>query len=258
MTDASAQQQWTEYRSAGTGYRIEMPGTPKVSTRELQHKIGPLKLTEAELELGDEYFSVSYLDMPSERITNSNANSILDGARDGAISGMAINGNKATLRSERRLIMSGYPARHLVADVPGLKLVSVMRIVLVGNRQITASFVGFSGSEMRPEVARFIDSFVILNARTGDTGLIGNMRNSFVGGAIQTCLKKQNSSPENAGMSADTITQYCVCYANGLADVVTDEDLRKSPPDGTISSTMQSKIDLAASPCIKAAAHARP
>jgi hypothetical protein len=163
IADAIAQQQWVEYRPAGAGYRIEMPGTPKVSTRELQHKIGRLKLTEAEIELGDEYLSVSYVDMPPERMTNSNVNSILDGARDGAISGMAIDGNKATLRSERRLIMSGYPARHLIADVPGLRLVSVMRIVLVGNRQITASFAGFSGSEMRPEVARFIDSFVVLS-----------------------------------------------------------------------------------------------
>ncbi len=128
-----------------------------------------------------------------------------------------------------------------------------MRLALVHNRQFTVGFSGFSGSETGADVARFIDSFVVLNARGADVGLTGKVRDSFVASAIQSCLKKQNDSPENSGLSADTITRYCVCYANGLANVITDEELRSSPANGSVSAVMKSKIDAVFPFCLKEA-----
>jgi hypothetical protein len=120
--------------------------------------------------------------------------------------------------------------------------VNVTRIVLVGNRQFAVGVVGFSGSEAGAAVARFIDSFVVLNVRGGaDGGITGRVRDSFVTNAIQSCLKKQNNSPENAGLSAETITRYCVCYANGLANVTTNDELRNSPTDGSVTAAMQKR-----------------
>ena len=120
-------QQWIEHRPAGGGYRVEMPGRPQVSTRVIQHEAGPLTLTEADVELGDSFFTVSYVDMPVDKMKTFSADKLLDGARDGTVAGMTIDGNKAALRHEDRLTVSGYPARHLVIEIPSLRLVSVMR-----------------------------------------------------------------------------------------------------------------------------------
>jgi hypothetical protein len=163
---ASAQQ-WIEYRPAGEGFRVEMPQAPQVTSRVLQHKIGPLSLIEAEVDYPDRSFAVTYFDMPKDKIKSAvkNAESILDGARDGAVGGMTIDGNKAVLRSEQRLNVNGYPAREIISDITALNLVSVMRIVLVQNRQYTVVFSGFAGSEAKGEVSRFMNSFVILQAQ---------------------------------------------------------------------------------------------
>jgi hypothetical protein len=157
---ASAQQ-WIEYRPAGEGFRVEMPQAPQVTSRVLQHKLGPLNLTAADVDFTDRSFSVSYIDMPKDKIKNAvkNAESILDGARDGAVGGMTIDGNKAILRSEQRLNVNGYPAREIISDIRAVNLVSVMRIVLVQNRQFTVGFFGFAGSETKSEVSRFMNSF---------------------------------------------------------------------------------------------------
>jgi hypothetical protein len=163
ISPASAQQ-WIEYRPSGEGFRLEMPQAPQVTSRVFQHKIGPLNLVLADVEYPDRSFSVSYFDMPKDKIKNAvkNAESILDGARDGAVRGMTIDGNNAVLRSEQRLNMNGYPGREIVVDIAALNLVSVMRIVLVQNRQYTVGFSGFAGSETQSEVSRFMNSFVIL------------------------------------------------------------------------------------------------
>jgi hypothetical protein len=169
VTDAIGQQQWSEYRPAGAGYRIEMPGTPKVHTTESPHYSGVLlKARWAEVQLPAGIYAVLHTDLPQETIAKNDSDSILDGARDGAVSFVNVRGNKATLRSERRLTINGFPARQLVMDVPGIKAAGVMRIVLVGNRQIMTFFVGHSGSETSPDVTRFIDSFVVLNAQTSN------------------------------------------------------------------------------------------
>jgi hypothetical protein len=164
---ASAQQ-WIEYRPVGEGFRVEMPQTPQVTSRVLQHKLGPLNTVEAEVEaevdFTDRSFDVSYIDFPADKIKSAvkNAESILDGARDGAVNGMTINGNKATLRSEQRLNVDGYPARDVISDIRALNFVGVMRVVLVKNRQFTIGFFGPAGSETKSEVSRFMSSFAIL------------------------------------------------------------------------------------------------
>ncbi len=152
---ASAQQ-WIEYRPAGEGFRVEMPQAPQVTSRVLPHKIGPLNLIEADVDYADRSFAVSYVDMPKDKIKSAvkNAESILDGARDGAVRGMTVDGNKAVLRSEQHLNVNGYPAREIISDITALNLLSVMRIVLVQNRQYTIAFSGFAGSEAKGEVSR--------------------------------------------------------------------------------------------------------
>jgi hypothetical protein len=52
----------------------------------------------------------------------------------------------------------------------------------------------------------------------------GGARNSFVRGAIISCLKTQTAAPANQGVSQERIEKFCNCYARALADVVNGQE----------------------------------
>ena len=117
LTSDAVAQQWSEYRPADARFRVEMPGTPEIRSDTIP-ELGSLKLTQAVVESADGWFAASYVDLPPDQIKNASANNILDTARDTTIKWLVSRNNKSQLRSERRLITNGYPARHVVAEVP--------------------------------------------------------------------------------------------------------------------------------------------
>jgi hypothetical protein len=162
FTNATVAQQWTEYRPADARFRVEMPGTPQVHSETLA-ELGPLKLTQAVVEFGDGWFAANYVDVPPDQIKNASANIILDTARDSTIKWLASRNDKSRLRSERRLIKSGYPARDIIAEVPILESVFVFsaRFVFNGRQMIVVTFTGPSGAEKGADVSRFFESLTL-------------------------------------------------------------------------------------------------
>jgi hypothetical protein len=162
FTSATVAQQWTEYRPVDARFRVEMPGTPQVHSNTIP-ELGSLKLTQAVVEFGDGWFTASYVDVPPGQIKNANANSILDTARDSTIKWLVSRNDKSQLRSERRLITDGYPARDVVAEVPILESVFVLsaRFVFNGRQMIAVTFTGPSGTEKGADVSRFFDSLTL-------------------------------------------------------------------------------------------------
>jgi hypothetical protein len=160
-SDAVAQQ-WTEFSPVDARFRVEMPGTPDVHSNTIT-ELGSLKLTQAVVEFGDGWFTASYVDVPPDQIKNANASSILDGARDTTIKWLVSRNDKSQLRSERRLITSGYPARDVVAEVPILDSVFVLaaRFVFNGRQVIAITFTGPSGTETGADVSRFFNSLTL-------------------------------------------------------------------------------------------------
>ena len=112
------------------------------------------------MEFADGWFAASYVDLPPDQIKNASANNILDTARDTTIKWLVSRNNKSQLRSERRLITNGYPARHVVAEVPIFESVFVLaaRFVFNGRQVIVITFTGPSGTETGADVSRFFDS----------------------------------------------------------------------------------------------------
>ena len=161
LTGGAAAQQWTEYRPVDARFRVEMPGTPQVHSNTIP-ELGSLKLTQAVVEFGDGWFTASYVDVPPDQIKNASANSILDTARDSTIKWLVSRNDKSQLRSERRLIANGYPARDVVAEVPILESVFVFtaRFVFNGRQVIAVTFTGPSGTETGTDVTRFFNSLV--------------------------------------------------------------------------------------------------
>jgi hypothetical protein len=158
-TDAVAQQ-WREYRPVAARFSVEMPGKPDIQTSTVP-EVG--LLSQAVVEFGEGWFSASHVDLPPDKTKNANANSTLDGARDLIMAWLLSRSDKAQLRSERRFITGGYPARHLVADVPilGTDFIFVARVVFNGRQMIVVSFVGPAESEVEPNTSRFFDSLKI-------------------------------------------------------------------------------------------------
>lgn len=79
----------------------------------------------------------------------------------------------------------------------------------------------------------------------------GPAKEAFSKAATESCLKKQESDPENQALrlSRETLMSYCTCYVDALASSLTFGDLKNSPKDGSIAPEMQAKINRAGPPC---------
>jgi len=89
---------------------------------------------------------------------------------------------------------------------------------------------------------------------TSDTGLAATARARFVDSTAQACLQAQNSDPASKAFSPVVIDQYCHCYANGIADRLSDDDLKAlaTMERSARARKMQPMVEAASAPCLKA------
>lgn len=83
-------------------------------------------------------------------------------------------------------------------------------------------------------------------------GLTGATRDAFVGAAIRTCNARQLNARESASIAKPLLNSYCACYANGLADRMSENDLlaNKSLTESEKLARMKPAIDAASSQCM--------
>lgn len=88
----------------------------------------------------------------------------------------------------------------------------------------------------------------------GEAGLDAAARAGFVDSTAKACLLAQISDPASKAFSQAVIDQYCRCYANGMADRLTDADLEglKAMEKSTRAAKMQPIVEAASAPCLKA------
>jgi hypothetical protein len=140
-------QTWDEYRPTGIGFRIEMPGKPKLETQKT--KAGNTAY-QAIVGFRDMAFLAIYgtKDEKSPLDTNTLLDAVVKGMTEGK-----------TVLSSKTDMIGGYPARRiLIEDADKDKIEA--RIVLADNRLIQALFVGPAGN---PLGRRFLDSFAIVD-----------------------------------------------------------------------------------------------
>ena len=86
------------------------------------------------------------------------------------------------------------------------------------------------------------------------TGLTGPTRDAFVQSSTTSCKAAAQGDPRNAGMGADGIEKYCVCYSNAMADKLSYAELEEinktmaTDPAGT-QAKLQSRINAAVAAC---------
>jgi len=150
-------QQWTEYRPAGGGYRVVLPGQPEVEASDMSTAAGPVKVTSATVEIGPHAFVAMHRVYPKGVL--SDANAALDRGRDGAL-----RDKTRTLREERRLLVGGQPARRLVVDATsdGRAVTLFALMVASGDALYQMIFVTDAASAIPADGERFLASFALL------------------------------------------------------------------------------------------------
>jgi hypothetical protein len=90
--------------------------------------------------------------------------------------------------------------------------------------------------------------------RNNQVGLTDSVRSDFIESSMSACIRGQTTAPENIGILVAILTQYCTCYSNGMADRLSNNELKSisdQKPEQAIA-MMQPKIDAAAKPCTEA------
>ncbi|WP_148283392.1 hypothetical protein [Reyranella massiliensis] len=149
-------QTWTEYRPAGGGFRVEMPGTPQIETSKIEIDGGRVATQRrASVRLPKTDYTVAYMDYPPDIGHRMPPERLLERVRDN----IARHGE---LRSDAALTIGGAPAREFVVAT-GDNVTIVMRTVWFTNRlfQITVMGSG-SGVGATPASRRFLDSFALV------------------------------------------------------------------------------------------------
>lgn len=151
----AAAQTWSEYRSAGGRYRIEMPGTPELETKVVKAGQERQFREEATVTASEAFYLVTYADFSAEEVRIVGPQKLLEVMRDSTSEG-------SKLRSDRALTVAGSAAREYVIDGDGL--VIVYRNVLVDTRLYVMT-VGTDrprATADRADIRRFIDSFALI------------------------------------------------------------------------------------------------
>ena len=63
-------------------------------------------------------------------------------------------------------------------------------------------------------------------------GLTGQIRLAFYEASARSCLKAQIDAPANKNLPVAALYGYCTCYSNGMADRLSDDEVRSLEATG--------------------------
>ncbi len=146
-------QEWKEFTSAECRCSASFPGTPQQRTQTMRTNLGTLDAKMVTVEVPDAFYAIAFVDYPRDKLGKTAPDTLLDGARDGAVSNV-----KGKLASETKISMNGYPGRELRIEAPG-DLVLNARLYMVKERLYQTLVVMPKARENAADSKRFLDSF---------------------------------------------------------------------------------------------------
>lgn len=100
--------------------------------------------------------------------------------------------------------------------------------------------------------AFFIFKYGAMWMQNEAVGLTGDTRSAFVNNAVSSCNQRQLAAPENRGASPQLIASYCNCFANGMADRISINQIKAvgpAPSPSQVEQALKPVIDAAAATC---------
>jgi hypothetical protein len=147
---AEAAPAWREYRNNEMGFRVEMPGTPKVEEQNGDPSDPFTKSIDAQVDLNDMLLGVHC----AENRAAASAEDQYKLQREGMVAG-----GMPVTREEARTV-SGTPARDFIRESDDINY--IYRVVNVGKRTIGVSVFGERNIHGNANVRRFLDSLALL------------------------------------------------------------------------------------------------
>src|SRR5215471_162561 len=141
---AQQHSEWQQYRSAEDGFSIEMPGTPKVTTRDLGNGVTQKMFS---VEVGDETYFASVV-----QLAPGNGSRNPDEAYFTVLMKAYVEGSNTTLRSSHMTTWVGHTAMEGISDAAAAT--HLIDITAVGDRIYLVVFAGAKGSENEPRAKR--------------------------------------------------------------------------------------------------------
>ena len=141
---------WREYRNNEMGFRVEMPGAPKVEEQSGDPSDPFVKSIDAQVELNDMLLGVHC----TENRAAASAEDQYKQQREGMVAG-----GMPVTREEARTV-SGNPARDFIRESDDVNF--VYRVVNVGKRTVGVSVFGERSIHGNPNARRFLDSLTLL------------------------------------------------------------------------------------------------
>lgn len=148
---------WIEYRSDKGGFSILLPQKPQEQTQPIDTAGGTAQLNLALVNAGDFTLGVSYNDIPAEALKSGDANTLLQGGRDGTAKNL-----KGRVVSDKAINLGAYPGIEFVVEAPDSVRYQA-RVYVVDNRLYQIMFIAPQNKADQIDTAAFFDSFKLLN-----------------------------------------------------------------------------------------------
>jgi hypothetical protein len=148
---------WTPITASDASFKIEMPGAAKLTSTSLDTPVGPAPVQMWVVQDDDHAFMAGYVEYPAAVRAKIEDREMLDTARDGAIAR-----SRGKLLVDEPKQLNGVSGRRIEIDAEGGQ-VRVRGDLFVQGRRLYQVFATTKPQDIgSAEVARFLDSFVIL------------------------------------------------------------------------------------------------
>ena len=148
-------EEFKAYRSDEGRFSILLPGTPERTVQKVNTPVGILEFIMYQTGSDRIGFIAGYVDYPPKMFEDADIESMLNGARDGAVQNVV-----GELKDEKVLDFHGNPGRELEINVPN-KAIIKSRIILIGTRLYQTMAVSKSKNALRTNCPKFFDSFKV-------------------------------------------------------------------------------------------------
>jgi hypothetical protein len=141
---------WQEYRRDDVGFRIEMPGAPRIRVQKGDPEDNWTTSTDAQVRYQNQIFDVSWTEFKHVVSVEDEYTRFRDM--------MSSAGNK--IEEDIPLILNDVPTREFIIETGNVNF--VRRIMAVRNLSIAVHAMGSRNVHNTPTVRRFLDSFELL------------------------------------------------------------------------------------------------
>jgi hypothetical protein len=147
---------WEKFNSPEGKFNILMPSKPTLEVRDVDSAVGKLTIYLYSTSNSTGYFLASYGDYPTAPKDANEAESVLDGVREGIQKG-----SKSEIVSEKKILIDTYPGREITTSKAnqGEVVVFKWRICLVGRRLYQNAVGTMQKDSESPEIMKFLTSF---------------------------------------------------------------------------------------------------